>query len=185
MYLESLALHGSSLLGTSQWGRRTQQRRGRRRSDSRRGEGLVHHTNQVGAEPIPLLIQVHGDGLLLRKGFECLVVAPSLVPKKPGDRVKTGRPDTVQLARLLRAGDLTPVHVPTVEDEAIRDLSRAREDPVTTLKAAKLRLKSFLLRLGLNPTGRTDRNDAHRHYLAKVVCRTASNACHNLRQANA
>ena len=72
----------------------------------------------------------------------CWVIAPSLIPKKAGDRVKTDRRDAIQLARLMRSGDLTPVYVPAVEDEAIRDLSRAREDVLRDLKAAKLRLKA-------------------------------------------
>jgi transposase len=59
---------------------------------------------------------------LRKKGYDCWVVAPSLIPKKPGDRVKTDRRDAMQLARLMRSGDLTPVYVPSVEDEAIRDL---------------------------------------------------------------
>jgi transposase len=109
---------------------------------------------------------------LTGKGLDCRVVAPSLMPKRPGDRVKTDRRDAVELARLLRSGDLDPVYVPTVEDEAIRDLARAREDTLRTLKAAKLRLKSFLLRLGLHYLGRANWNDAHRRYLARVVCPT-------------
>jgi len=98
---------------------------------------------------------------LTQKGLTCLVVAPSLIPKKAGDRVKTDRRDAIQLARLLRSGDLTPVYVPSVEDEAIPDLCRAREDTTCNLKAAKLRLKSFLLRLGFNYTGKANWNDAH------------------------
>ena len=109
---------------------------------------------------------------LTRRGITCLVVAPSLIPRKPGDRVKTDRRDAVTLARLLRSGDLESVYVPSVEDEALRDLCRAREAAVVTLKAAKFRLKSFLLRLGLHYTGRADWNDAHLRYLAKVVCPT-------------
>jgi transposase len=109
---------------------------------------------------------------LTRRGITCLVVAPSLIPRKPGDRVKTDRRDAVQLARLLRSGDLDSVYVPTVEDEALRDLCRAREAAVVTLKAAKFRLKSFLLRLGLHYTGRANWNDAHLRYLSKVVCPT-------------
>jgi len=109
---------------------------------------------------------------LTGKGHDCLVVAPSLIPKRPGDRVKNDRRDAVEIARLLRSGDLTPVYVPSVEDEAIRDLCRARDAARVTLKAAKLRLKSFLLRLGLHYTGRANWNDAHRRYLAKVVCPT-------------
>ena len=80
---------------------------------------------------------------LTKKGYVCRVVAPSLIPNKAGDRVTTDRRDAVQLARLMRSGDLTPVYVPTVEDEAIRDLSRAREDAVSDLKAAKFRLQAF------------------------------------------
>src|SRR5207247_6388468 len=64
---------------------------------------------------------------LTRRGLSCIVVAPSLIPRKPGDRVKTDRRDAVTLARLLRSGDLSSIYVPTVDDEAIRDLSRARE----------------------------------------------------------
>ena len=109
---------------------------------------------------------------LTDQGFDCRVVAPSLIPKKPGDKVKTDRRDAVELARLLRSGDLTRVYVPTVEDEAIRDLCRARDAARLTLKNAKLRLKAFLLRLGLHYVGRADWNDAHRRYLAKVVCPT-------------
>jgi transposase len=109
---------------------------------------------------------------LTKKGLQCLVVAPSLIPKKAGDRVKTDRRDAVQLARLLRSGDLTPVYVPRVEDEAIRDIARAREDAIADVKAAKFRLLAFLLRLGLHYTGRANWNAAHLRYLAKVVCPT-------------
>src|SRR5262245_54302417 len=80
------------------------------------------------------------DRYLSKKGYECWVVAPSLIPKKAGDRVKTDRRDAVQLARLARSGDLTAVYVPQVEDEAIRDLTRAREDAISDLKDAKFRL---------------------------------------------
>src|SRR5688572_85812 len=83
---------------------------------------------------------------LHKRGLECQVVAPSLIPKRSGDRVKTDRRDALQLARLHRAGELTPIHVPDIEDEAVRDLSRAREDAQRDLKAAKFRLKAFLLR---------------------------------------
>jgi transposase len=111
---------------------------------------------------------------LTGRGFPCQVVAPSLIPTKPGDRVKTDRRDAIELARLLRSGDLTRVYVPTVDDEAIRDLCRARDAARLTLKNAKLRLKAFLLRLGLHYVGRADWTNAHRRYLAKVVCPTAA-----------
>ncbi len=61
---------------------------------------------------------------LTRRGLNCMVVAPSLIPRKPGDRVKTDRRDAITLARLLRSGDLSSIYVPRVDDEAIRDLSR-------------------------------------------------------------
>ena len=109
---------------------------------------------------------------LTGKGLPCQVVAPSLIPKKPGDRVKTDRRDAVELARLLRSGDLTAVYVPSVEDEALRDVCRARDAARVTGKDAKLRLKAFLLRLGRHYVGRATWNDAHRRYLAKVVCPT-------------
>jgi len=109
---------------------------------------------------------------LTARGVACQVVAPSLIPKKPGDRIKTDRRDAVQLARLLRAGELTAVYVPTIEDEAVRDVARARAATIRTQKAAKLRLKSFLLRHGLQYTGRATWNAAHLRYLAKVVCPT-------------
>jgi transposase len=109
---------------------------------------------------------------LTKKGYDCWVVAPSLIPKKAGDRVKTDRRDAGQWARLMRSGDLTPVYVPTVEDEAIRDLSRAREDAIRDLKAAKFRLKAFLLRHDIHYTGRATWGPAHLRWLAEVVCPT-------------
>ena len=109
---------------------------------------------------------------LTKKNLKCWVVAPSSIPKKAGDRVKTDRRDAVQLARLLRSGDLTPVYVPAVEDEAIRDLVRAREDALKDLKAAKARLKAFLLRQDIRYEGRANWGPAHLRWLAEVVCPT-------------
>src|SRR5215475_11524024 len=102
----------------------------------------------------------------------CWVVAPSLIPKKPGDRVKTNRRDAIKLARLMRSGDLTPVYVPQVEDEAMRDLCRAREDTIRALKAAKFQLKAFLLRHDIRYTGRATWSPAHLRWLSEVVCPT-------------
>jgi transposase len=99
-------------------------------------------------------------------------VAPSLIPKKAGERVKTERRDAMQLARLLRSGDLTPVDVPTVADEAIRDLCRAREDAIRDRKAAKFRLKAFLLRHDIRYTGRATWSPAHLRWRSDVVCPT-------------
>ena len=109
---------------------------------------------------------------LMKKGYDCWVVAPSLIPKKPGDRVKTDRRDAMQLARLARAGDHTVVYVPKVADEAIRDLTRAREDTLRELKAAECRLKAFLLRHDIRYTGRATWGPAHLRWLAEVVCPT-------------
>ncbi len=86
-------------------------------------------------------------------GVESTVIAPSLVPVRPGDRVKTDRRDAAKLARLLRSGDLTPVWVPDEEHEALRDLVRARADAKADALRAKHRLSKFLLRRGLNPVG--------------------------------
>src|SRR5712671_2229468 len=109
---------------------------------------------------------------LMNKGDVCWVVAPSLMPKKAGDRVTTDRRDAMQLARLMRSGDLTPVSVPAVDDEAIRDLSRAREETLRDLKTAKLRLKAFLLRHDIRYTGRANWSPAHLRWLREVVCPT-------------
>jgi transposase len=95
-----------------------------------------------------------------------------LIPKKPGDRVKTNRRDAIKLARLMRSGDLTPVHVPQVEDEAIRDLCRARAEAIRDLKAAKVRLKAFLLRPDIRYTGRATWAPAHLRWLSEVGCPT-------------
>jgi transposase len=109
---------------------------------------------------------------LIRRGLSCAVVAPSLIPRKAGDRVKTDRRDAITLARLLRSGDLSAIYVLTVDDEAIRDLSRAREDTVRDLKRSKVRLKAFRLRLDIRYEGRANWNAAHLRWLARVVCPT-------------
>ncbi len=109
---------------------------------------------------------------LTRKGLGCHVVAPSLIPKKPGDRVKTDRRDAITLARLMRSGDLTSIYVPQIEDEAMRDLSRGREDAMRDLKAAKYRLKAFLLRQDIRYEGRANWTAAHLRWLSEVVCPT-------------
>jgi transposase len=109
---------------------------------------------------------------LRKKDYDCWVVAPSLIPKKAGDRIKTDRRDALQLARLARSGDLTAVYVPKVEDEAIRDLTRAREDTLSDLKDAKLRLKAFLLRHDIRYTGQAHWGPAHLRWLSEVVCPT-------------
>ncbi len=86
-------------------------------------------------------------------GHLCSVIAPSRIPKKPGERVKTDRRDALKLARLLRAGELDIIWVPDEAHEAMRDLVRSRADAAEHLKAAKQQLHSFLLRHGRVYTG--------------------------------
>ena len=89
--------------------------------------------------------------LFLTMGVECDVIAPSLIPQKPGDRIKTDRRDSIDLAKLHSAGELTSVYVPTEDDEALRDLVRAREDAKEDELRAKHRLTKFLLRNNIHP----------------------------------
>ena len=100
--------------------------------------------------------------LIKSLGHECIVVAPSLIPQKAGDHVKTNRRDAENLARLLRAGELTAVWVPDVRHEAMRDLSRARAAAIDDLKSKRQQISSLLLRLGLHYTGKTTWGKAHR-----------------------
>ncbi|MGQ0697298.1 MAG: IS110 family transposase [Panacagrimonas sp.] len=106
---------------------------------------------------------------LSRKGFECRVCAPSLIAKKPGDRVKTDRRDAEKLVKALRGEDLSFVHVPDARDEAFRDLVRAWGGAKDDLKRAKQRLKSFLLVHGVRYTGTADWREAHRRWLSKFT----------------
>jgi transposase len=89
--------------------------------------------------------------LLLTLNIHCTVIAPSLIPQKPGERIKTDRRDSIRLAQLYRAGELTSVYVPTPEDEALRDLVRCREDAIEDELRAKHRLSKFLLRYDIQP----------------------------------
>lgn len=99
-------------------------------------------------------------------GHDCTVVAPSLIPKRPGERVKTNRRDAVTLARLLRAGELTSVWVPDATHEAVRDLVRAREAAADDLRRKRQQLLSFLLRHGRIFDGRSHWTMAHRRWLS-------------------
>ena len=102
---------------------------------------------------------------LSASGHDCVVVAPSLIPKRAGDRVKTDRRDAVSLARLHRAGELTAVWVPDPGHEAMRDLVRARLDAVRALRRARQQLSGFLLRQGCH-YGRPAWTKLHRRWLA-------------------
>jgi len=106
---------------------------------------------------------------LKQLGIDCVVVAPSLIPKKAGDKIKTDKRDAEKLARLLRAGDLSPVYVPDATDEAIRDLCRARTDAVDDRSRSRHRLKAFLLRHGFRYTPKTTWTPAHMRYLRELV----------------
>lgn len=105
---------------------------------------------------------------LATKGYRCEVIAVSKTPRKPGDRVKTDRRDALSLARYLRAGELTAITIPDARDEAIRDLSRAREDAVRARLKARQQLKAMLLRHGRRYTGKTSWTAAHERHLATV-----------------
>jgi transposase len=130
-----------------------------------------------------LLRKLGGDGTTLRfcyeagpcgygihrrlsgQGQECVVVAPSLIPKRAGDRIKTDRRDATSLAKLHRAGELTAVWVPDAAHEAMRDLVRARLDAVHALRRARQQLSGFLLRHGCH-YGRPAWTKLHRRWLA-------------------
>lgn len=137
-------------------------------ADYERG-GEVRYFGEVDAEPdvmrrvVKRITDKHGPAhfcyeagptgyglyrLITAMGYPCDVVAPSLIPRKPGDRVKTNRRDAVGLAKLLRAGELTPVWVPDEGHEAMRDLVRARAAAVETLRVHRQQVSAFMLRHG-------------------------------------
>jgi transposase len=101
-------------------------------------------------------------------GWDCQVVAPSLIPKKAGDRIKTDRRDSLMLARLHRAGELTAVWVPDGAQEALRDLTRAREDMKHLQRQAKQRLLAFLLRHGKRYDGKSNWTLTHYRWMEEV-----------------
>jgi transposase len=153
--------------------------------EGRRGE--VRYVGEVGADRESVrrlaakLEKRHGRGLhfcyeagptgyglhrqLTELGYRCTVVAPSLIPRKPGDRVKTNRRDAQQLARLLRAGELTAVWVPDEAHEAVRDLIRARQSAVEDLRRRRQAISSMMLRQGRVFPGKTTWGAQHGHWL--------------------
>lgn len=110
--------------------------------------------------PLVRCLQAHG--------YECILVAPSKIPRQPGDRVKTNCRDADQLARLYRAGELTAIYVPDPQDEAVRDLLRARYQVLKQQHRARQQLKMFLLRHNLRYAGTTAWTAAHLRYLATI-----------------
>jgi len=105
---------------------------------------------------------------LSAKGYRCEVIAPSLIPRRAGDRVKTDRRDCLRLAELARAGELRAVWIPDRGDEAIRDLSRAREDAVNSRMQARHQLKAFLLRHEIRYNGKTAWTRAFYRWLGEL-----------------
>jgi transposase len=105
---------------------------------------------------------------LARRGYDCQVIAPSLIPKRAGDRVKTDRRDGLRLAELCRAGELRAVWIPDPADEAIRDLARAREDAVHARTQARHQLKGFLLRHDVRYAGRSSWSKTYYRWLGTL-----------------
>jgi transposase len=122
---------------------------------------------------------------LTGRGENCVVVSPSMIPKRSGDRVKTDRRDSQMLARLHRAGELRAIYVPDDTDEAMRDLVRAREDAVVVGTQAKYRLKAFLLRQGRRYPGREGWTLPYRRWLTDLSFPSAAQhiALHQLAPA--
>jgi len=106
---------------------------------------------------------------LTDKGFDCMVAAPSLIPVKSGERIKNDRRDAKKLARLHRAGELTPVYVPDCQDEAMRDLTRAREAAVSATRRAKQQLKAYLLRHRIVYSGKAKWSKAYFNWLSDIA----------------
>jgi transposase len=128
----------------------------------RKGEAALTFCYEAG----PCGYGIHRQ--LTEMGWDCQVVAPSLIPKKAGDRVKTDRRDSLMLARLHRAGELTAVWVPDDAQEGLRDLTRAREDMKELQLKAKQRLSAFLLRYGKSYGGKSNWTQAHFRWLETV-----------------
>lgn len=122
-----------------------------------RPEAVRKLVRQMGpAEQIEACYEAGPCGYVLQRqldkmGIRCVVVAPSLIPKRPGERIKTDRRDVVKLAQLLRSGELTPVWVPDEEHEALRDLVRAREAARQDVTRMRHRISKLLLRQGMQP----------------------------------
>lgn len=108
---------------------------------------------------------------LTSMGVSCSVIAPSLIPARPGDHIKTDRRDALRLAQLLRAGELTPVFVPSRENEALRDLVRAREAAREDLHRARQRVVHFLLRHQIHhpPTMKTRWTKTYVQWLTRLT----------------
>jgi transposase len=133
-----------------------------RKIQSTSGGATLHFVYEAG----PCGYEIYRS--LTNEGFDCTVVAPSMIPRKSGDRIKNDRRDALNLARLHRAGQLTAVYVPTAEDEAMRDLSRGREDAVKALRVSRQTLLGFLLRHGHRYSGKSHWSTAHLNWIADI-----------------
>ena len=125
------------------------------------------------AEQLHLVYEAGPTGFGLQRalkarGYDCEIIAPSQIPRRPGDRVKTDGRDSVQLAECSRAGQLSAIWIPDPDDEAIRDLSRAREDAVNSRTQARHQLKGFLLRHDVRYAGKTAWCGAYHRWLATL-----------------
>ncbi|MDZ4186090.1 MAG: IS110 family transposase, partial [Desulfuromonadales bacterium] len=134
----------------------------------------IQEKYELKKEEVALCYEAGPTGFVLCRrlrdlGYECEVIAPSSIPKKSGDRIKTDRRDACKLARLFRAGELTGVHVPDRTDEIIRDVARARTDAVEARMRARQQLGGLLLRNGYNYTGKSAWSEAHMRYLREMV----------------
>jgi transposase len=105
---------------------------------------------------------------LLQLGYDTIVVAPSKMERAPGEKIKTDRRDALKLAKQLRGQALTGIYIPNARNEAVRDLCRARTDASEDLRQHKQRLGAFLLRQGVNYTGKTKWTQGHMNYLRKT-----------------
>lgn len=169
-----LDVHKDSIeIATADDGRNSDVRRyGRITGDLAALDNVLHklqstsHTLHVVYEAGPCGYAIYRH--LTAKQIDCTVIAPSMTPKKSGVRVKTDRRDAISLARLHRAGELTAVYVPRADDEALRDLSRAREDAKRAETRARQQLQAMLLRHNIRYTGRTPWSAPHLRWLSKI-----------------
>ena len=134
---------------------------------------LVRKLERDAPGPVRVFYEAGPCGYVLQRQVttarvSCEVVAPALIPRKPGERVKTNRRDARKLAELGRAGLLTAVQPPTPEDEAVRDLARARDDAREDLQRCRHRLGKLLLRRGLHFAGR-NWTRAHRQWIESLT----------------
>lgn len=137
--------------------------------------GLLKVRKKFGVEKheISIVYEAGPSGFVLARrlqqlGYHCIIVGPSEVPSKAGDRVKTDKRDARKLARLHRAGELNAIHIPEAQDEAVRDLCRARTDASQALSRAKQQLGMFMLRNGYRYDGKTNWTQAHMNYLRRT-----------------